>query len=124
MIYNKSVNITTIIRELTFYESGPSTAGSIYKTSFEVVTANDAALTPGKPYLSDQGALEWMVKEREVQLYQLQAAPPSTQPWEKVELDGQCVGCDGNWTDVAGNGYKSYTVIHTVYIGFCDQPPS
>ena len=88
------------------------------------MTANDAALTPGKPYLSDQGALEWMVKEREVQLYQLQAAPPSTQPWEKVELDGQCVGCDGNWTDVAGNGYKSYTVIHTVYIGFCDQPPS
>ena len=96
-----SVNIVTTICEPTFYESGPST-GSIYKTSFEVVTANDAALTPGKPYLSDQGALEGMVKEREVQLYQLQAAPPSTQPWEKVELDGQCVGCDGNWTDVAG----------------------
>ena len=85
MIINKSVNITAVIREPTFYESGPST-GSIYKTSFEVVTANDAALTPGKPYLSDEGALEWMVKEREVQLYQLQAAPPSTQPWEKVEL--------------------------------------
>ena len=66
----------------------PSSNWTVYERDVVVTTVQDAALTPGKPFLSEDGSLEWLAKEQEVEVYQVQAIPADS------------LNSMANWTDV------------------------